>query len=113
MKSSTRRLAGAMPLVLVLAAAPVGAEFEITQGTIAGGGTIEAAGANWTLSGTIGQWEASEASALSGGPWRMTGGFWGPGPEETGEVIFQDRFQSFVPSPWLAEPVDWIVLSET
>lgn len=97
MKAITRCLALAAPLTLVLAlaAGPASAEFEITQWTIAGGGVIEASGGEWTLSGTIGQWEATEARALSGGPWRLTGGFWGGTLEELGDIIFRDRFSQF------------------
>ncbi|TVS14165.1 MAG: hypothetical protein EA419_00135 [Wenzhouxiangella sp.] len=102
----TRYLAPAAPLALVLAlaAAPASAEFEITQWTIASGGVIEATGGDWTLSGTIGQWEATEARALSGGPWRLTGGFWGLSLEELGDILFQDRFSQFYRSRNLVEP---------
>ena len=61
--------------------------------TIAGGGEIESTGDNWTLSGTIGQWEATEARALSGGQWRLTGGFWGFSLEELSDFLFRDRFE--------------------
>ena len=47
----------------------------------------------WQLSGTIGQWDATEARALSGGQWRLTGGFWGMSLEELADFLFQDRFQ--------------------
>ena len=106
MRTIHRHLAPAAPLALVLAlvAAPVSAEFQITQWTIAGGGVIEATGGEWTLSGTIGQWEATEARALSGGPWRLTGGFWGPSMEELGDDIFRDRFQTMSRSRWFVEP---------
>ncbi len=106
MRTIHRHLAPAAPLALVLAlvAAPVSAEFQITQWTIAGGGVIEATGGEWTLSGTIGQWEATEARALSGGPWQLTGGFWGTSLEELGDEIFMDRFQTMNASRWFAEP---------
>lgn len=95
MSRFSRFLAPAAPLALVLclAAAPVSAnEYEITQWTIASGGVIEATGGEWTMSGTIGQWEATSARALSGGGWSLTGGFWGLSLEELGDIIFQDRF---------------------
>ena len=106
MKLFPRQLAPAAPLALALAlAAPqASADFEITKWTIAGGGMIEAKGGDWTLSGTIGQWEATEARALSGGPWRLTGGFWGSSLEELGDEIFRDRFQTMNSSRWFAEP---------
>ena len=96
MNRRLKHLAPAAPLALVLAlaAGPASAEFEITQWSIAGGGVIEAEGGDWKLSGTIGQWEATSARALSGGGWTLTGGFWGLSLEELGDLIFQDRFQS-------------------
>lgn len=68
----------------------------ITASTMASGGVIEAESGDgqWTLSGTIGQWEATEARQLSGGPWRLTGGFWGLSLEELADRLFQDRFES-------------------
>lgn len=69
------------------------ADFTISHWTIAGGGTMEASGGNWTLAGTIGQWEATEARALSGGQWRLTGGFWGFTLEELADFLFYDRFE--------------------
>ena len=47
----------------------------------------------WQLSGTVGQWEATEARASSGGDWQLTGGFWGLTLEELADVLFQDRFE--------------------
>lgn len=68
----------------------------ITAWTLASGGVIEAESddGQWTLSGTIGQWEATKARQLSGGPWRLTGGFWGLTLEELADRLFQDRFES-------------------
>ncbi|MGY6630131.1 MAG: hypothetical protein ACXIUL_03895 [Wenzhouxiangella sp.] len=70
--------------------------FCITAWTLASGGVIEAESddGQWTLSGTIGQWEATKARQLSGGPWRLTGGFWGLTLEELADRLFQDRFES-------------------
>lgn len=88
------RLAGAL-LVCAAFAVPTlaSAEYSISHWTIAGGGVIESTGDNWTLSGTIGQWEATEARALSGGQWRLTGGFWGFSLEELSDFLFRDRFE--------------------
>jgi len=47
----------------------------------------------WQLSGTIGQWEATEARASSGGDWYLTGGFWGMTLEELADLLFHDRFE--------------------
>jgi hypothetical protein len=96
MKTRTRYLAPAAPLALVLALATTSAsaEYQITQWTIAGGGTIEASGGDWQLSGTIGQWEATEARALAGGTWRLTGGFWASGLQALSDLLFRDRFET-------------------
>ncbi|MFW5816741.1 MAG: hypothetical protein ACOCVP_07765, partial [Wenzhouxiangella sp.] len=72
----------------------------------AGGGVIESSGGDWTLSGTIGQWEATEARALSAGSWRLTGGFWASSLEALGDAIFQDRFQTLDGSRRFLEPED-------
>lgn len=48
----------------------------------------------WQLSGTIGQWEATEARASSGGDWHLTGGFWGMTLEELADLLFRDRFET-------------------
>ena len=74
--------------------AAAGNDYTISHWTIAGGGTLESSGGDWQLAGTIGQWEATEARALSGGSWRLTGGFWGFSLEELAEFLFQDRFEA-------------------
>lgn len=63
--------------------------------TIDSGGITESQSndGQWTLSGTIGQWDATEARALSGGQWRLTGGFWGMTLEELADFLFRDRFE--------------------
>jgi hypothetical protein len=98
MSTDARRFVVAVTLALGLGlmASPISAsEYEITQWTIASGGVIEAESTDgqWKLSGTIGQWEATEARALSGGPWRLTGGFWALSLEELADLLFRDRFE--------------------
>lgn len=84
----------AIILVLAALAAPAAAQdYEITRWTIASGGTMEASGGDWTLKGTIGQWEATEARELSGGQWKLTGGFWADLLQELGDILFRDRFE--------------------
>ncbi len=80
--------------LLVAGPATADADYSISHWTIAGGGTMEAEGGEWQLAGTIGQWEASEARALSGGQWQLTGGFWGLTLEELADFLFQDRFEA-------------------
>ncbi len=94
MKSIYRLILTSALLTLLLAlASAASAEFEIKQWSIASGGGINATGGDWTLSGTIGQWEATEARALSGGGWQLTGGFWGMSLEELSDFLFRDRFE--------------------
>jgi len=83
-------------LVLALAGgASAGNSWSIDGHVIAGGGTMEAESSDgqWQLAGTIGQWESSEARALSGGDWDLTGGFWALTLDELMEQIFSDRFE--------------------
>lgn len=86
-------------LVTGLSAPVVAQDYEITRWTIASGGVMqsESAGGQWRLSGTIGQWEATEARELSGGQTRLTGGFWAAILEALGDMVFSDRFEEESP----------------
>lgn len=72
-----------------------GGDFCINWSTIDSGGIIESESGDgqWKLSGTIGQWDATEARALTGANWRLTGGFWGLTLEELADLLFRDRFE--------------------
>ncbi len=85
---------------LLLAAAgslSAGDDWSIDWHTIDSGGVIEADDGNdppqWQLSGTIGQWDATEAREFTGGEWRLTGGFWALTLEELADMLFRDRFE--------------------
>jgi len=54
----------------------VGQVYEINWHTIDGGGEQLSTGGGYELSGTIGQADATQASALTGGDYALTGGFW-------------------------------------
>lgn len=54
-------------------AAPRATGYEISWYTVDGGGTMSAAGGTYTLSGTIGQFDAG---SQSGGNYTINGGFW-------------------------------------
>ena len=49
-------------------------QYEMTWNTVDGGGVTGSTGGTYTLSGTIGQWDAGPA--MSGGTYVVTGGFW-------------------------------------
>jgi hypothetical protein len=76
---------------VLLAALPAAGQ-DIDWWTVDGGGEIAAAGDGWELSGTFGQWDATPNNASSGGPWELTGGFWGLGTES--DFLFKDSFES-------------------
>ena len=80
-----------------LSAESCGGDFCIDRFTIASGGEILAddgqSPPQWQLSGTIGQWEATEDRALSGGGWNLTGGFWAMTLEELADLLLHDRFE--------------------
>lgn len=86
-------------LLLLIWAAPAmaGEDFEIPWYTVDSGGEMFSAGGDYELSGTIGQSDATEARALSGGDWKLTGGFWGLTLEELGNLLFDDRFEEASP----------------
>jgi len=78
MVSKARRAALVTILLLLLlpaaAIAQEGGGYEITAWTLDGGGG-SSSGGTYGLSGTIGQPEAGPG--LTGGSYRLTGGFWG------------------------------------
>jgi hypothetical protein len=75
------------PLSNNASAGPSGSDFEITKSTIdGGGGTSE--GGGFTLTGTIGQHDAS-ATTSSGGGFLLAGGFWA----RASDVLLSDGFE--------------------
>ena len=103
--------------LLLAAAGPLSAgdDWSVDWYTIDSGRVIEADDGNdppqWRLSGTIGQWEATEARALAAGQWRLTGGFWAIRLREGKvDVIFRDQFETVetVPQSLLNDTgIDW------
>lgn len=70
-----------------------GGEFEVTKHTIDNGGG-RSTGGQFTLTGSIGQPDASLQTA-SGGNFQLTGGFWANGVvTPPGELLFSDGFES-------------------
>ena len=71
----------------VVFAGPSGGDFEITRSTIDGGGGTSSGGA-FSLTGTIGQHDASPVTS-SGGGFLLSGGFWA----KSNDTIFSDGFE--------------------
>ncbi|MDW8106987.1 MAG: hypothetical protein RMK45_05860 [Armatimonadota bacterium] len=69
-------LSAALLLSLTLANAQSGGGYDLTWWTIDAGGATFAAGGGFTLGGTAGQPDATRLDELSGGDFRLTGGFW-------------------------------------
>jgi hypothetical protein len=67
----------------------------IEWATIDNGGIIASSSEddNWSLSGSVGQMDASSAFELSSGQWRLTGGFWALSVGELPDLVFDDRFE--------------------
>ncbi len=63
----------ALVLTLLPLAAVSGGVFELTWYTVDGGGATFSTGGDFELGGTIGQ---PDAGAMSGGDFRLEGGFW-------------------------------------
>ncbi|MEN1726873.1 MAG: hypothetical protein AAGJ52_00410 [Pseudomonadota bacterium] len=70
-------------------------DIDIQWWTIDGGGEIlmndPDASSEWELSGTIGQWDATDSRGSRIGSWELTGGFWSFGIVNT-DRLFSDRF---------------------
>ncbi len=79
----------ALPLVLVQAAAQ---EFEIPWHTVDAGGELSSTGGEWTLSGTIGQWDVDTEAPAEGGSWSLSGGFWASDAPES-DALFRNGFE--------------------
>jgi len=82
-------------LITALAGPAMAQDYQIARWSIASGGVVNSQSddGQWQLSGTIGQWEATEAREISAGQWRLTGGFWADVLEALGDAIFSDRFE--------------------
>lgn len=101
--SLTRLVAG---LVLVVAsglvsAASCGSEYCINWYSINSGGVMQSqsAGQQWVLSGSIGQWGASQARELASESWQLSGGFWGVVGRVTADVALSELIQTYTGDP--------------
>ena len=78
-------------LALSLLVAGAGAQtLEVTRHVVAGGGG-HSTGDNYSLSGTVGQPEAS--SPISGGAFELRGGYWVGAVQAGGDALFSDGFE--------------------
>jgi hypothetical protein len=68
-----------------------GGDFRIGRSVIAAG-SIRAAGATFTVATTVGQHDA--IARMSGGSFRVSGGFWPASSAPSGEAIFDDGFET-------------------
>ena len=88
------RVAAYAVMTALLTTAPLmaGAQATIDWWSVDGGGEIRSEGGDWTLSGTLGQPDATEGNLLTGGSWQLTGGFWAvEAPAADG--LFIDSFE--------------------
>jgi hypothetical protein len=66
-------LSQSVMFVALMLTVVAGAPFELVSERVSGGGGMRITGGGFSLSGTIGQ---PEAGGMSGGDFRLTGGFW-------------------------------------
>jgi len=90
-----------LPFVLValvtLRSGTLSAEsWEVDWWTVDGGGEIlmtdPTGQSNFELSGTLGQWDATNAEGSVSGSWELTGGFWSVSISGT-DFLFSDGFE--------------------
>jgi hypothetical protein len=94
-RRSRRGLLGPACVFLCLCAFGAPAQdFGIDWWTVDGGGELfsETADQHWQLSGTVGQWDATDSMGLAGGGFTLIGGFW-PATSTPGEALFGDGFE--------------------
>lgn len=69
---------------------------QIDWWTVDGGGEIlmvdPSGQSTFEVSGTFGQWDATEAEGAKGGVWEVTGGFWSLSVDQT-DYLFSDGFE--------------------
>ena len=84
------RAVPALLVVIGVAAAQSGGDYEITRSTIAGGG--QAAGGDYQVSGAIGQ-PGADPNEAAGGEYRLRGGLYASPAGEREEAVFADGFE--------------------
>lgn len=61
---------------------------------VAAGGNTFTTGAGYEVVGTIGQWETSFPSSITGGDYAIQSGFWAAAVQPLPDELFGDRFES-------------------
>lgn len=94
MRARRLTVRGAAMLATLLLAAPAlaGDPWTIDWWTLDGGGEVFTTAGDWTLSGTIGQWDGTSHTLAAGGAWEVTGGFWSIAVTES-DHLFRDGFE--------------------
>lgn len=92
-RSNSPGIAGAVFVLFFLVAPLPAQDFDLDWWSIDGGGEMFAEGGEWTLSGSVGQWDVSVDAPQSGGNWELTGGFWGVVAGDS-DLVFKDGFES-------------------
>jgi len=91
-KTDWKRRAGITALLIGLSSAAYAQDFDLDWWTIDSGGTVSSQAGEWTLQGTLGQWDASP-QGLSNGDWLLEGGFWPFDEAAQDDGLFSDRFE--------------------
>ena len=82
MNPSRRQYATVRPIlsfqIFMILVSQASGQYLLNWSTIDGGGAMSSVGGGYVLSGTVGQPDASAASAMTGGSYSLSGGFWVP-----------------------------------
>ena len=87
-----RKLIFCLSALLLSATPALAQDFEIPWHTVDAGGEMFSTGGEWTLSGTIGQWDVDTKAPAEGGSWSLTGGFWASDAPES-DLLFKNGFE--------------------
>lgn len=90
------RKSSELAVVLIFSTMPVSGQDSVDWSSVDGGGELFMAdpsgSTDWEVSGTFGQWDATEAEGAKGANWEVTGGFWSLSVDQT-DYLFSDGFE--------------------
>lgn len=101
MNPATRTIALGGALLLAATGLALAQNYRIDWSTTDSGGALktDSVDGQWQVSGTAGQWDATEPRANSGIGWQLTGGFWALTLEDrAADLIFLDSFEEDEPN---------------